>query len=562
MYNPNNPLIVQDDHTILVEAHHPDYEEVRDLVGRFAELEKSPEHIHTYKVSPLSLWNAAASGFSAESIVECLINYSRYDVPQAILAEIRSQIARYGLVKLVAQAGQLILMAEEPSVLVELANSKRVQPFICGHLDENQLLVEPGMRGHLKHTLIRLGFPVEDLAGYEEGQPLSVSMRSRTLGGETLALRDYQREAVEAFYARGGNQGGSGVIVLPCGAGKTITGIAAMAKIQSATLILTTGITALRQWRAELLDKTHLSEEQIGEYSGEVKDIKPVTITTYQILTHRSNLNQDFPHLHLFTDRDWGFVIYDEVHLLPAPVFRMTAEIQAKRRLGLTATLVREDGLEEDVFSLIGPKKYDVPWKVLERQNWIAQANCQEIRIPMSEHVRMNYALADPRKKFRIAAENPKKLEVVQALLAQHQSDRILIIGQYINQLEAIAAELELPVITGKMSNPERIRLYEDFNRGHLRRLVVSKVANFALDLPDANVAIQISGTFGSRQEEAQRLGRILRPKAASNVAYFYTLVTADSREQEFAIKRQLFLAEQGYRYTIVTKDELEVMAQ
>lgn len=559
MYNPTNPVIVQGDRTLLLEVHHPAYEDVRDALGRFADLEKSPEHIHTYRISPLSLWNAAASGLTSHSVQDCLVTYSKYDIPQSVLADITTHMERYGIVRLIKEEDQLILTSHDSYVILELANRKEIRPYISNQLDTLRLLVQPGMRGHIKHALVRIGFPVEDLAGYVVGDYLAIQLSAITSTGQPLQLRDYQKQAVDVFYAGGANHGGSGVIVLPCGAGKTITGIAAMTQIQSETLILTTNTTALRQWKQELLDKTDLSEDCIGEYSGERKEIKPVTITTYQMLTHRQGASQEFPHIDLFTKQNWGFIIYDEVHLLPAPVFRITAEIQAKRRLGLTATLIREDGLENDVFSLIGPKKYDVPWKALEKQGWIAEAHCVEIRIPMPELIKMDYAMAPLRDKFRIAAENPDKVTIIHQLLAKHQGHHVLIIGQYVNQLQEIATVLNVPIITGKTNNSERIRLYDQFKKGELPTLVVSKVANFAIDLPDANVAIQISGTFGSRQEEAQRLGRILRPKPDTNESYFYSIVTANSREQDFATKRQLFLTEQGYKYKIITTQELEV---
>ena len=559
MYNPTNPVIVQGDRTLLLEVHHPAYEDVRDALGRFADLEKSPEHIHTYRISPLSLWNAAASGLTSHSVQDCLVTYSKYDIPQSVLADITTHMERYGIVRLIKEEDQLILTSHDSYVILELANRKEIRPYISNQLDTLRLLVQPGMRGHIKHALVRIGFPVEDLAGYVVGDYLAIHLSALTSNGQPLQLRDYQKQAVDVFYAGGANHGGSGVIVLPCGAGKTITGIAAMTQIQSETLILTTNTTALRQWKQELLDKTDLSEDCIGEYSGERKEIKPVTITTYQMLTHRQGASQEFPHIDLFTKQNWGFIIYDEVHLLPAPVFRITAEIQAKRRLGLTATLIREDGLENDVFSLIGPKKYDVPWKALEKQGWIAEAHCVEIRIPMPELIKMDYAMAPLRDKFRIAAENPDKVTIIHQLLAKHQGHHVLIIGQYVNQLQEIATVLNVPIITGKTNNSERIRLYDQFKKGELPTLVVSKVANFAIDLPDANVAIQISGTFGSRQEEAQRLGRILRPKPDTNESYFYSIVTANSREQDFATKRQLFLTEQGYKYKIITTQELEV---
>lgn len=556
-YNPNNPVIVQGDKTILMEVNNDLYEEARDAVGRFAELEKSPEYMHTYRISPLSLWNAASSGMSAEEIVAVLEKYGKFALPQNVRQDIADQVSRYGKLKLIREDEELFLFSEDRYLIQEIANQKKVQPFIIEQKNAHRLKVDPGMRGHIKHTLIKLGFPVEDRAGYTPGAPFALSLRQLTAAGRELHLRDYQQQAVEAFYAGGSDRGGSGVVVLPCGAGKTLAGMAVMQKVQCETLVLTTNITALRQWKQELLDKTTIPETCIGEYSGEVKEIRPITLTTYQILTHRTKKTEGFPHLALFSQNDWGLIIYDEVHLLPAPVFRVTAELQAKRRLGLTATLIREDGLEEDVFSLIGPKKYDVPWKVLEKHGWIAAAHCFEIRIPMPENLKMDYAVSDSRQKFRIASENYNKHQVIDFLLDKHREDNVLIIGQYVEQLNNIAEKVKAPVITGKTPNLERIKLYEQFKRGALKTLVVSKVANFALDLPDAGVAIQVSGTFGSRQEEAQRLGRILRPKAKDNAAFFYTLVTAESREQDFAANRQLFLTEQGYRYYIKSANEL-----
>ncbi len=559
-YNPNNPIIVQGDRTILVEVNNELYEEVRDEIAGFAELIKSPEYIHSYKITPLSLWNAASSGISAEKIISVLEEYDKYELPQNVRRDIEDNIRKYGKVKLIREDGQLFLISEDRYIISEIINNKKVQQYIKESVNEFKLKINSDMRGHIKHLLIKIGFPVEDMAGYVPGTYFEMGIKDTTSEGRKFCLRHYQQQAVEIFHASGSDKGGSGVIVLPCGAGKTVVGMALMEKLKNETLILTTNITALRQWKQELLDKTTIPEECIGEYSGEVKEIKPVTLTTYQIMTHRNKKTEDFPHLRLFNDKNWGFIIYDEVHLLPAPVFRITAEIQAKRRLGLTATLVREDGLEEDVFSLIGPKKYDVPWKVLEKEGWIAYANCIEVRIPMPEDIKMDYAVSDSRRKFRIASENYKKIEIIDSLLSKHSGDNILIIGQYIDQLNMIAGKINAPVITGKTPSYERMEMYEDFKKGKLKTLIVSKVANFAIDLPDANVAIQVSGTFGSRQEEAQRLGRILRPKAKENMAYFYSLVTEDSREQDFAANRQLFLTEQGYKYYISSAHEIGVV--
>jgi DNA excision repair protein ERCC-3 len=557
-FNSANPLVVQSDKTVLVEVDNPLYEEVRDALARFAELEKSPEHIHTYRITPLSLWNAAASGLDAAAIVETLDRFSKYEVPGNVRADVADYVSRYGRVKLEKEGDRLALRSSDAALLAEIAHHKRLIPLIAGRAPDGSLLVDPAQRGHVKQALVQFGYPAEDLAGYVDGAPLEIRLRgSGVTTGEEFVLRRYQQEAAAVFYAAGSARGGSGVIVLPCGAGKTIVGMAAMAQLQASTLILTPSIVAARQWIRELLDKTTLTPDQIGEYSGERKEIRPVTVTTYQVLTYRPARSHEFPHFALFDERDWGLIVYDEVHLLPAPVFRVTAEIQARRRLGLTATLVREDGRETDVFSLIGPKKYDVPWKDLERQGWIATAECHEVRVRMVPERRMVYAIADEREKYRIAAENPAKFDVLDEIVAKHRDDQVLIIGQYIDQLERVAAHYGAPLITGKTATREREKLYAAFREGEERLLVVSKVANFSIDLPDANVAIQISGTFGSRQEEAQRLGRILRPKQNGLLAHFYTVVTRDTRDQEFAANRQMFLTEQGYRYDILYEDEV-----
>jgi DNA excision repair protein ERCC-3 len=555
--NPENPLIVQSDLTVLVEVNALKYEEARDELARFAELEKSPEHIHTYRITPLSLWNAAAAGLSAPEIEEALKSYSKYDIPQNVSVEINEIIGRYGRLELKKDGPELILATDEPHLLVEVIRNKIVVPFLKDQIDDVSIQIDPLYRGHLKQALTKIGFPVRDLAGYLPGAPLELGTRDFTLAEKQFSFRDYQKEAASIFYAGGGVEGGSGTIVLPCGAGKTIVGIGILNQYQCQTLILTTNITASRQWKQELLDKTTLREDQIGEYSGEKKEIRPITVATYQILTYRKKKGGKFPHFEIFNQGNWGLIIYDEVHLLPAPVFRFTAEIQARRRLGLTATLVREDGLETDVFSLIGPKRYDVPWRELESKGWIATAECLEVRIPLPDELRMEYAVAGGRMKFRISSENPDKIGIVKELCEKHKDDQILVIGQYLNQLEALAKELGVPVIQGKTPNEERDELYSKFRTGTLGMLIVSKVANFAVDLPDANVAIQVSGTFGSRQEEAQRLGRILRPKTGENLAHFYTLVTKDTREQEFARNRQMFLTEQGYRYAILDAADL-----
>ncbi len=562
--NSSNPIIVQSDRTILLEVDHPLHAEARDALAQFAELEKSPEHIHTYRLSPLSLWNAAAGGMSAATILELLTQYSKYAIPSNIAVDIREYISRYGRIKLIREGDALLLTSEDLALIVEVMHHKRTQPYILRQIDRKTIQVDASRRGHIKQSLIHMGFPAEDLAGYTDGSALPLKLVSPTHQGKNFEPRAYQYAASSAFYASGAPSGGSGVVVLPCGAGKTIVGLATMADIQRATLILTPNTVAVHQWISEILDKTDLPPEMVGEYTGERKDICPITVSTYQILTYRRTIKHEdgteeevYPHFSLFTSYDWGLIVYDEVHLLPAPVFRVTAEIQVRRRLGLTATLVREDGREADVFSLIGPKKYDVPWRELEKQGWIATAECHEIRVGLSEDEQLNYAMAEVREKYRIAAETPAKISVVRHLVEQHTDDQILIIGQYIDQLKQLSEELHAPLLTGRTPNGQREKLYEQFRKGEIKRMVVSKVANFAIDLPDANVAIQVSGTFGSRQEEAQRLGRILRPKSDGGLAYFYSVVTRDTRDQEFSANRQLFLTEQGYRYVIEDAEAL-----
>jgi DNA excision repair protein ERCC-3 len=558
-YNPANPLIVQGDRTILLEVDNPLHSEARDAIAPFAELEKSPEHIHTYRLTPLSLWNAAAAGMSAEAMVEALSTYSKFPIPANLPPDIHEMVGRYGRVTLRRIDGQLRLITHDRALLEELARQKGVRDYLGARIDPTSFAIDDAFRGVLKQALIAVGYPAEDLAGYTEGSALKMALRSSTRSGQQFRVRDYQRMAVEAFHASGDVRGGSGVIVLPCGAGKTIVGLAAMALLNKSTLVLTTSTTAVEQWRREILDKTDLHEDQVATYTGEAKAIAPVTLATYQIITYRPKKDGDFPHFDLFNQQDWGLIVYDEVHLLPAPVFRITAEIQARRRLGLTATLVREDNREEDVFSLIGPKKFDVPWRVLEQKGWIAEAQCHEVRLGLPGSGRMEYAVAEWRDKFRLASENPAKDDLVSVLLETHDSpeDRVLIIGQYLKQLRRIAGRFDLPLITGQTPNSEREELYRQFRTGVLRRLVLSKVGNFAIDLPDANIMIQVSGTFGSRQEEAQRLGRILRPKDGEKPATFYTLVTRDTREMDFAHHRQLFLTEQGYSYEILDESDL-----
>src|SRR5579885_3220483 len=557
-YNPANPFIVQGDRTILVEVDNPLYTEARDALAPFAELEKSPEHIHTYRLTPLSLWNAAAAGMSAAEMIEVLGKYSKFPLPTNIAADLAEVVARYGRVRLERDGEHLRLVCDDRPLLEELARQPKVREYLGERLGPTTFRVEPAFRGVLKQALVAVGYPAEDLAGYTEGAALPIHLRGVTRGGLPFHVRDYQRDAAEIFYAGGDVRGGSGVIVLPCGAGKTIVGIAAMALMQRSTLVLTTGITAVKQWKREILERTDLTEDQVAEYTGETKDIGPVTLATYQILTFRPDKDEDFPHFQLFDKQDWGLVIYDEVHLLPAPVFRVTAQIQARRRLGLTATLVREDGREADVFSLIGPKKYDVPWRELESRGWIAEAACTEVRVALPEPLRMEYAVAEWRNKYRIASENPNKEELVAHLLDRYRGSRVLVIGQYLKQLRHLRRRFGIPLITGATPNSEREDLYNQFRRGETKQLILSKVGNFALDLPDANVLIQVSGTFGSRQEEAQRLGRILRPKTGGEGAHFYTLVTRDTRELDFAHHRQMFLTEQGYSYAIL--DEKDVL--
>jgi DNA excision repair protein ERCC-3 len=575
----DNPLIVQSDRTVLLEAGHPRADACRAQLARFAELERSPEHIHTYRITPLSIWNARAAGMTAGEMVAALREFSRYPLPPAIARDIEDQANRYGRLRLERAGESLRLVATEPAILEEVVRARAVAGLLGQRLAAGAFAVPALVRGRLKQALIKLGWPAEDLAGYVEGAPLSISLRTTIDGGRNFVLRGYQVEAADAFWAGGGLGGGSGVLVLPCGAGKTVIGIASMARAATRTLILVTSIVAARQWRDELLRLTDLTPDEVGEYSGEEKTVAPVTIATYNVMTYRKRPSErskrafpsppegegvggggdqtEFPHLALLGRQDWGLIVYDEVHLLPAPVFRMTAEIQSKRRLGLTATLVREDRREDDVFSLIGPKRYDAPWRDLESQGWIAPAVCTEVRVAMPADLRMAYAVAESRERYRIAACNPAKLPLMEALCAHHGADRVLVIGQYLDQLDEMAELLGAPLITGRTATAEREQLYERFRTGDLRLLVVSKVANFSIDLPEANVAIQLSGTFGSRQEEAQRLGRILRPKADGGQARFYTLVSRETSDQEYAMHRQLFLAEQGYRYEIV--DEAEV---
>lgn len=564
-YDAGRPLLIQSDSTMLLQADHERSEEAAIALARFAELVKTPGFIHTYRMTPLSLWNAASSGMKADEIISLLEHYGTYGVPAQVRQFVSHCVERYGLVRLEPDGKRLLLVSDDRELLGRLADYKSLQAYLIGRdADSGALEIDPAYRGMIKQDLIKLGFPVHDLAGYHYGERLPVRLRETTTAGQPLKLREYQQRGVQLFCgSEEKGQGGSGVVVLPCGAGKTVVGIAALAQLQCAALILTTNVASVRQWRRELIDKTDLSESMIGEYSGDRKEVRPVTIATYQVLTHRSRKHETFVHMSLFHERDWGLIIYDEVHLLPAPVFRATADIQATRRLGLTATLVREDGRAEDVFSLVGPKLFEAGWKDLEQKGWVARVRCTEIRVPLSESLRDAYTRAEVRHKQRIAGENPGKLDVLQQLLERHSGESTLVIGQYLDQLEQIAEQLEAPMISGDMPHDQRDRLYADFNRGNIRTLVVSKVANFAIDLPDARVAIQVSGSFGSRQEEAQRLGRILRPKRqGGHDAHFYSLVSADTREQEFSMHRQLFLLEQGYRYEISRADESGTRAE
>ena len=542
----DGPLIVQSDKSLLLEVDHADAIECRLAIAPFAELERSPEHVHTYRLTPLGLWNARAAGHDAEGVVDALLRFSRYPVPHSLLVDVAETMDRYGRLRLVNDpAYGLVLRASDRAVLVEVTRSKKLAGMLGARLDEDTVAVHPSERGRLKQGLLKLGWPAEDLAGYVDGEAHEID-----LAEDGWQLRTYQQEAAQSFLA-----GGSGVVVLPCGAGKTMVGAAAMALAKATTLILVTNTVAVRQWKRELMARTSLTEEEIGEYSGERKEIRPVTIATYQVLTARRS--GVFTHLDLFGARDWGLIIYDEVHLLPAPIFRFTADLQARRRLGLTATLVREDGHEGDVFSLIGPKRYDAPWKDIESQGWIAPANCVEVRVTLTDEERMACAVAEPEERYRVAATVPSKVAAVEALAQRHSGERILVIGAYIDQLHAIGAHLDAPIIQGSTTTKERERLFGAFRSGEVRILVVSRVGNFSIDLPEAGVAIQVSGTFGSRQEEAQRLGRVLRPKSDGRQAHFYTVVSRDTIDTEYAAHRQRFLAEQGYAYTIVDAADL-----
>ncbi|MGH3715693.1 MAG: DNA repair helicase XPB [Micromonosporaceae bacterium] len=540
------PLIVQSDKTLLLEVDHAEADACRMAIAPFAELERAPEHMHTYRLTPLGLWNARAAAHDAESVVDALIRFSRYPVPHGLLVDVAETMDRYGRLQLANHPTHgLVLRALDRAVLVEVTKSKKLAGMLGAQVDDDTVLVHPSERGRLKQGLLKLGWPAEDLAGYVDGEAHAIA-----LAEDGWSLRPYQKQAVDSFWA-----GGSGVVVLPCGAGKTLVGAAAMAEAQATTLILVTNTVAGRQWKRELVARTSLTEEEIGEYSGERKEIRPVTIATYQVLTTRRK--GAFAHLDLFNARDWGLVIYDEVHLLPAPIFRFTADLQARRRLGLTATLVREDGREGDVFSLIGPKRYDAPWKDIESQGWIAPADCVEVRVTLTDAERMAYATAEADVRYRVCSTARTKLPTVEALVKRHEGDQILVIGAYLDQLHELSEHLDAPIIEGSTTNKQRERLFDAFRAGELKTLVVSRVGNFSIDLPEAAVAIQVSGTFGSRQEEAQRLGRVLRPKADGRQAHFYTVVARDTIDTDYAAHRQRFLAEQGYAYHIIDADDL-----
>jgi DNA excision repair protein ERCC-3 len=540
------PLIVQSDKTLLLEVDHPAATAARAAIAPFAELERAPEHVHTYRVTPLALWNARAAGHDPEQVVDALVRFSRYAVPQPLLVDVVDTMDRYGRLQLMEHPVHgLVLASLDRAVLEEVLRHKKIVPMLGARIDEDTVIVHPSERGRLKQALLKVGWPADDLAGYVDGEAHPIE-----LAEDGWSMRGYQRDAVAGFWA-----GGSGVVVLPCGAGKTVVGIGAMAQARATTLILVTNTVAGRQWKRELVARTSLTEEEVGEYSGERKEIRPVTIATYQVMTRKSK--GAYRHLDLFDSRDWGLIIYDEVHLLPAPVFRMTADLQSRRRLGLTATLVREDGQEGDVFSLIGPKRYDAPWRDIESQGWIAPADCVEVRVTLTDAERLRYATAEADERYRTCSTARTKLPVVRAILDRHPDEPALVIGAYLNQLEELGEALDAPIVQGSTRNREREELYEAFRRGELRRLVVSKVANFSVDLPEASVAVQVAGTFGSRQEEAQRLGRLLRPKGDGRQAHFYSVVARDTLDTDYAAHRQRFLAEQGYAYRIIDADDL-----
>ncbi|SFV23256.1 DNA repair helicase XPB [Micrococcus terreus] len=542
----DGPLIVQSDRTVLLEVDHPQSSEARHALASFAELERAPEHIHTYRITDLGLWNARAAGVDAERVLDVLLTHSRYPVPHTLLVDIADIMSRYGRLRLENDPVHgLVMRTDDHPVMEEVLHAQTIREIFGPRLDGETVVVPGSERGRLKQALLKLGWPAEDLAGYVDGTPHPIALTE-----DDWQLRPYQQMAVENFWA-----GGSGVVVLPCGAGKTLVGAAAMATSSTTTLILVTNTVSARQWKDELLRRTSLTEAEIGEYSGTVKEVRPVTIATYQVLTSRRG--GIYPHLELVNEHDWGLIVYDEVHLLPAPIFRMTADLQARRRLGLTATLVREDGRESEVFSLIGPKRYDAPWREIEAQGYIAPAECVEVRVELPRDDRVAYAMAEDSDRYRYSAGSDVKLPVIRRIVDRHPGEQVLVIGQYLDQLEEIGELLGAPVLTGKTPVRQRQRLFDEFRAGDLPVLVVSKVANFSIDLPEASVAIQVSGSFGSRQEEAQRLGRLLRPKQDGRTAHFYTVVARETVDQEYAQKRQRFLAEQGYAYSILDAEDL-----
>lgn len=557
--NKDAPLIVQGDGTILLDVSARDFEEIRNFMLVFAELLKSPEYIHTYRITLVSLWNAASLNYTSQSIINFLKKYTSYEIPKNIIKQIETSIEKYGKVKIIKENEKYYLISEDKDIIDEVIHYKAVMKYIKKEVDYNKIEIDPIYRGHIKLALINIGYPVQDLAGYKDGEEYHFNLREKlALSGEDFILRDYQKNSADAFYANGKPEGGAGVIALPCGTGKTIVGLDIMHRIQNKTLIIVTGVTACRQWREEILDKTDIPPEDIGEYNGLNKEIKPITIATYKILTYRKNKESPFVHFEIFFRKNWGLVIYDEVHLLPAPIIKLTSEIQSMRRLGLTATLIREDGLEKDVFCLIGPKKFDMPWRELEEKKFIAEAYCYDIRIPLNEKHREDYIISSDKIKFRIASENVSKYDMVKKIIEKLKGKNILIIGQYLSQLDEMKKRTGYTIITGKTPQSERDIIYKKFKSGEIKILIVSKVANLAVDLPDANVLIQISGTFGSRQEEAQRLGRVLRPKKGENKSYFFSIITNDTKEEDFSHKRQLFLTEQGYHYELLDKDSFD----
>ena len=564
MPDPTNPLIVQSDFSLLLEVYNPKFELVRNGLTKFAELVKSPEHIHTYKISALSIWNAASSGLKLEDMLSFLENYSKFDVPRNVIEEMGAIFKRFGVVEILRydlDPKKLILSIKDNNLELEIQSNPKLKKFLITKYKNGQYFIDLLLRGELKGAFFNYNIPVNDIAGDTESVPIDINLKKITTAGVPFNLRDYQIMASESFYQSGSNMGGHGTVVLPCGSGKTIIAIDIIGKVKKYTLILATSVAAVHQWIREILDKTDITPDMIGEYTGDKKEIKPITVSTYQILIYRKNKESDFPHFGIFQAKNWGLIIYDEVHLLPAPIFKITSEIQSTRRLGLTATLVREDHHEKDVFCLIGPKKYDTPWKVLEKQGWISEAKCFEIKLPLDEEQMMDYLIADQKSKFNIAAKNPLKIFALEDILLRHHNSLVLVIGQFIDQLEKVAKVIKAPLIIGKTPNSKREELYKKFRTGEIRTLVVSKVANFSIDLPDAAVLIQLSGTYGSRQEEAQRLGRILRPKE-NNVSYFYSITTQDSIEEQYSHNRQRFLTEQGYSYEIDYWRKEELLCQ